>query len=663
MASSSVTAQSVLGKISEGHLECSICCNRFIQPKLLDCLHTFCLACLQTYRDSQDPNSKTLPCPLCRQETMLGENGVTGLQNNFTLRALVEEVSMQEKLLEGQGSEIKCQACDEKDQAVSICMDCAHFLCQECQRAHQRLAVMKSHKIYTLAQLRSGEIIYKSRLRDDIPKCGVHPEQNLSIFCSTCEQLVCTTCSVLSHGNLKHCLVGLDQALDKCKQDVAKAVSEAEKNKARLAAAMVSIDKSREELDAMFNDTLRKISSKAEEKIAKIREEIDRVRQEEEKLRTEGTRIYKEKLKTCDSAKIANTRGVEQTEHKLEEANRVMAQASRYEILDLKQKLLQNLKEASRLQAETVPDKFSHMAFRAGSKSLGTLVLETKDKGASTAEGSTKSRNLGQKENWELVTEIKSYGSKQVKLGGVFDVAVFSNGELIFADNCYKQLISYMPMTKSKDKSLAVAKRWKIKDLLTPRCVAVNRNDQIVVLDGPTVKTFNRKVQLLHQFTVVGGTDSTPTCLAVDEDSLIAVGCETKKEVSLYNPNGTHIKTLKADMIEEYLTTWKKRLIYSSYKKQMLFCIDFSGVKVFAVSITSANEAWGPTGVYAVAKDGSLYIAMHGQPSGEIHRLHSNGQYIGGIIKDCGFPHNITMTPTGDLVVAAAETVKIYHRL
>ena len=131
-----ITAESVLGKISQDHLECPICTNRYTQPKLLDCFHSFCFKCLQELRDRQDQKSRKLPCPLCRKETILTEKQVAGLPDDFKLSAMVDEVTMQEKLIQGQGSEIKCQACDEENQAISRCMDCDHFLCQECQRAH-----------------------------------------------------------------------------------------------------------------------------------------------------------------------------------------------------------------------------------------------------------------------------------------------------------------------------------------------------------------------------------------------------------------------------------------------------------------------------------------------------------------------------------------------
>ncbi|XP_038053688.1 E3 ubiquitin-protein ligase TRIM56-like, partial [Patiria miniata] len=330
---SNVTAQSVLEKISVDHLECYICTNRFRQPKLLDCLHSFCLQCLQELIQSQDPSGTKLTCPLCRRETMLKGSGVADLPNNFSFSALVEEVTMQEKLLEGQGSDIKCQACDEENQGISRCMDCDHFLCQECQKAHGRMTAMKSHKLYTLAQLQSGEIVYKSKLRAEVPKCCKHPDQNLNVYCNSCEQVICTTCSVLDHS--KHSLTGLPEAVEECKKKVTEMVQKSERRKAELSTTIEEMSKSRKELDTMFANTQKKISQKPQQQImklqqevAKIQKEIAKIQKEEQKLLKETDMIYKDKIKALEAAQATNRKEVTQTEHKLEEVKQLMNQAS-----------------------------------------------------------------------------------------------------------------------------------------------------------------------------------------------------------------------------------------------------------------------------------------------------------------------------------------------
>ncbi|XP_038054670.1 E3 ubiquitin-protein ligase TRIM71-like [Patiria miniata] len=186
------------------------------------------------------------------------------------------------------------------------------------------MTVMKSHKIYTLAQLQSGQIVFKSKLRDEVPKCGKHQDQNLNVYCNSCEQVICTTCSVLDHA--KHSLIGLPAAAEKCKKKVREMVQKSERRKTELSTTIEETSKSRKDLDTMFANTQKKISKKAQQEItklkqevAKIKKEIAKIQNEEQKLLQATDMIYKDKLKTFEAVQATNRKEVTHTEHKLEE--------------------------------------------------------------------------------------------------------------------------------------------------------------------------------------------------------------------------------------------------------------------------------------------------------------------------------------------------------
>ncbi|KAG9344048.1 hypothetical protein JZ751_012525 [Albula glossodonta] len=67
----------VVRQIDKQFLICSICLDRYDNPKVLPCLHTFC-------------ESLTLSCPVCRQTSILPEKGVSALQNNFFITNLMD---------------------------------------------------------------------------------------------------------------------------------------------------------------------------------------------------------------------------------------------------------------------------------------------------------------------------------------------------------------------------------------------------------------------------------------------------------------------------------------------------------------------------------------------------------------------------------------------
>uniref|UniRef100_A0A8W4FLH4 RING-type E3 ubiquitin transferase n=1 Tax=Sus scrofa TaxID=9823 RepID=A0A8W4FLH4_PIG len=77
----------VVRQIDKQFLICSICLERYKNPKVLPCLHTFCERCLQNYIPAY---SLTLSCPVCRQTSILPEKGVAALQNNFFITNLMD---------------------------------------------------------------------------------------------------------------------------------------------------------------------------------------------------------------------------------------------------------------------------------------------------------------------------------------------------------------------------------------------------------------------------------------------------------------------------------------------------------------------------------------------------------------------------------------------
>ncbi|CZR14501.1 RING-type domain-containing protein [Caenorhabditis elegans] len=120
-------------------LTCPICLDRYKQPKLLPCQHTFCYPCLESCADTLHRNLK---CPECRAEHNIPYDGVKAFQPNYTLtgfleihlQATPESAAEIEEYIHRYNLE-RCKICDEK----ADCEPCAHCdrkACKECRQTH-----------------------------------------------------------------------------------------------------------------------------------------------------------------------------------------------------------------------------------------------------------------------------------------------------------------------------------------------------------------------------------------------------------------------------------------------------------------------------------------------------------------------------------------------
>ncbi|KAJ6224190.1 hypothetical protein RDWZM_002735 [Blomia tropicalis] len=116
-------------------LTCAICLDRFRNPKLLPCQHTFCgEPCMEGLVDYA---RRQIKCPECRAEHRIPYNGVQSFPNNVTLTRFLDLhrgiTGEEPEPLPSQMD--RCGVCGEK----SVCVRCAHCekkVCDECRTAH-----------------------------------------------------------------------------------------------------------------------------------------------------------------------------------------------------------------------------------------------------------------------------------------------------------------------------------------------------------------------------------------------------------------------------------------------------------------------------------------------------------------------------------------------
>ena len=62
--------------------KCPICLNTLVEPKLLPCIHTFGLECLQTLCKDND-QGENIPYPVCRKLFLVPAERITDLTSKF----------------------------------------------------------------------------------------------------------------------------------------------------------------------------------------------------------------------------------------------------------------------------------------------------------------------------------------------------------------------------------------------------------------------------------------------------------------------------------------------------------------------------------------------------------------------------------------------------
>ncbi|KAL9958079.1 hypothetical protein ACROYT_G035048 [Oculina patagonica] len=119
-------ASSIEKKLAK-HLECPICLEKFVEPKVLSCQHTYCRKCLEKLVARLDRENYEVTCPECRASTKVPGGDVNRLPANFLINNLLslhDDTQPSKKSAtcakhDGETLKLFCQSCEEP-----ICRDC-----------------------------------------------------------------------------------------------------------------------------------------------------------------------------------------------------------------------------------------------------------------------------------------------------------------------------------------------------------------------------------------------------------------------------------------------------------------------------------------------------------------------------------------------------------
>ncbi|XP_072305738.1 E3 ubiquitin-protein ligase TRIM33 isoform X2 [Eucyclogobius newberryi] len=181
---------------------CAVCKqslqNRECEPKLLPCLHSFCLKCIpqpdrQVSVQVPGPHGHTdthivnvMRCSVCYQDYKQLD-----IIDNYFVKDTSDATSSSDE----KSSQV-CTSCEDNAGTIGFCVECGEWLCKTCVEAHQRVKITKDHTIRTKEDANT-ESVGTSGQKPVF--CPIHKQEPLKLFCETCDTLTCRDCQLLEH--------------------------------------------------------------------------------------------------------------------------------------------------------------------------------------------------------------------------------------------------------------------------------------------------------------------------------------------------------------------------------------------------------------------------------------------------------------------------------
>ncbi|XP_064608306.1 brain tumor protein-like isoform X2 [Liolophura sinensis] len=262
--------------------QCSICSERFKQPKVLTCLHAFCLLCLEKLvqelaQESDGPQPEIIICPICKQETKVPPKGVCDLASDFVMLDLLDMSAIDDM-------QIVCTSCKAKEKAVARCSDCANFLCPNCVTAHQYMRCFENHKVVSFEDMRNGEVAIHKPIF-----CDSHPSENLKMYCVTCQVPICSECVVEDHKPPSHQHERIVDLEPKQMEDLNNLISESkgkikfcEDASRNLENALSDLQTHRDDAKALIQETFQSYKAIVEKRKDDLLQELEKIHSDRE---------------------------------------------------------------------------------------------------------------------------------------------------------------------------------------------------------------------------------------------------------------------------------------------------------------------------------------------------------------------------------------------
>lgn len=523
---------------------CMLCNHLYSSPKVLQCLHSFCSVCLETYiKHCEFPT-----CPVCKADIFLPKGGVSCLPPDYVVENVIKSFP----------SNSQCHECKrETSQGVARCIHCSRVICQPCLSLHN---FNECSEIPTCKVESEKEILAET-------KCLLHTDEELNQWCFGCEELACNKCIETEHS---------DPLLHRC--EVIDSVSSHLLSSMHQTLAEWQIKLSELSETSRFNtQTLQSLSSQFSETLAHINDTYA-------EFRTILAKHYKDQIEILEQAYSTMYTNLEDMSaisrktcttlsHACEFYTRLFKNASLTQCLLFKSQMDVKNKIFSGFTSHRITGGFRYapnfkMICSAVSNTFGVVTPHIEDCGNAIlppvmlsnnyADGFSKiAHQMLSMNPYNAPPAAINYPEKKskLKLSNSFD----SNSSYSILDMGTPKI--NLPM-KSFITRIQMTYSWKFGaygslegQFTEPNGVAMNRDDDIVIADtnNNRVQLFNKFGKFKYQFGCVPTVEGNllfPNRVAVTTggDVVVTERAPTH-QVQVYNQYGQFVRKFGSDVL------------------------------------------------------------------------------------------------------------------
>ncbi|CAH3109843.1 unnamed protein product [Pocillopora meandrina] len=515
-------------------VSCSVCMTTFTEPKILPCLHSFCLHCLNEILRTSGGHDM-IACPECRREVQVPSSGnLKDLPTNFRINSLLDVLAIKEC----HTARVKCGNCDESSRHSSYCFQCCAFWCDECIIAHNLIKANKEHRVLALKDFEDQDI-------EDVLKRPAfcqqkhHEKEDLKFFCKNCDVAICNLCVATIHDG--HAKIVLEEVASERKIQVRSVIETQKKNIEHKKNVIADLERQCNHIEARGNAVKRDIHKFAENM-------IEFIEKKKKEMLNKADKQIKESLGCVRTQQCEVKRQVKLLETAVEKAETFLKRYTNAEIAQIDKSLNMLL-----------PDDVSDVGKQAASDLEGLRQFRFKEN--KTLLGSLHSDGIGSFQSYvtntcahQSTAEGKGINEAIVGLESNF-LLTTRNAE---GEQCYNERDSVTVEIKNqqghdcatevrlkdeKDGSYKV--RYFLKD--TGKCqVSVKVNEEHIRGSPFPIKPKPRQFRHVLSFGKQGSSVGMLCCpygMAVNERDEIAVTDNKNHRVQVFSSDGTYLRS------------------------------------------------------------------------------------------------------------------------